>query len=72
MDYQKAERVSYHNGSRNFWSFGQSETQKLSEWLPNHSVTGGVKTCPDFLSCNRWPTVPGVQDPDISFKGGGL
>jgi hypothetical protein len=30
MNHQKAERVSYQNGIRYFWSFGQSETQKLS------------------------------------------
>jgi hypothetical protein len=29
MNHRKAERVSYHNGIRDFWSFGQSETQKL-------------------------------------------
>jgi hypothetical protein len=30
MDHQKYERVSYHNGIREFRSFGESETQKLS------------------------------------------
>jgi hypothetical protein len=29
MDPQKAERVVYHNGIQDFWSFGQSKTQKL-------------------------------------------
>jgi thermostable 8-oxoguanine DNA glycosylase len=30
MDHQKAERVAYSNGIRDFRSFGQSETQKFS------------------------------------------
>jgi len=30
MDRRKAERVTYRNGIRDFRSFGQSETQKLS------------------------------------------
>jgi hypothetical protein len=34
MDHQKAEKVGYHNGIRDFWSFGQSETQKLSSVQP--------------------------------------
>jgi hypothetical protein len=34
MDHQKAERVSYHDGIRYFWSFGQSDTQKLSSVQP--------------------------------------
>jgi hypothetical protein len=34
MDHRKAERVSYHNGIRDFWSFSQSETQKLGSVQP--------------------------------------
>jgi hypothetical protein len=34
MDRRKAERVSYHNGIQRFWSFSQSETQKLSSVQP--------------------------------------
>jgi hypothetical protein len=34
MDHQKAERVVYHNGMQDFWSFGQSETQKLGSVQP--------------------------------------
>jgi hypothetical protein len=30
MDHWKSERVAYHNGIQNFWSFGQSEAQKFS------------------------------------------
>jgi hypothetical protein len=30
MDHRKAERVANGNGIRDFWSFGQSEIQKLS------------------------------------------
>jgi hypothetical protein len=30
MDHQKAERFGYRNGIRRFWSFGQSEAQKLN------------------------------------------
>jgi hypothetical protein len=29
MNHQKSERATYRNGIRDFWSFGQSETQKL-------------------------------------------
>jgi hypothetical protein len=29
-DHQKAERVLYRDGIQDFWSFGQSKTQKLS------------------------------------------
>jgi hypothetical protein len=34
MDHLKAERVACHNGIRDFWSFGQSETQKLNSVQP--------------------------------------
>jgi hypothetical protein len=34
MDHRKVVRVSYRNGIRVFWSFGQSETQKLSSVQP--------------------------------------
>jgi hypothetical protein len=34
MDHRKAERVSYHNGIQDFRSFGQSETQRLSDVPP--------------------------------------
>jgi hypothetical protein len=30
MDHREDERVSYCNAIQNFWSFGQSEAQKLS------------------------------------------
>jgi hypothetical protein len=34
MDCQKAERVAYSNGIRDFQHFGQSETQKLCSVQP--------------------------------------
>jgi hypothetical protein len=34
MDHQEAERVAYRNGIRNFWSFGQSDTQELRSVQP--------------------------------------
>jgi hypothetical protein len=34
MYYQKSDRVAYLNDIRYFWSFGFSETQKLSYVLP--------------------------------------
>jgi hypothetical protein len=34
IDHRKAERVTYQNGIRDFWSFGQSETQKWSSSQP--------------------------------------
>jgi hypothetical protein len=34
MDHQKAERVAYLNGIKDFQSFGQSKTQKLSSVQP--------------------------------------
>jgi hypothetical protein len=34
MDHRKAERVFYYNGIRDFRSFGESETQKLSSVQP--------------------------------------
>jgi hypothetical protein len=34
MGHHKAERAVYHNGIRGFWSFGQSETQKLCSVQP--------------------------------------
>jgi hypothetical protein len=34
MDHRKSERVAYHNGIRDFQSFGQSETQKLGSVQP--------------------------------------
>jgi hypothetical protein len=34
MDHRKAERVGYHNGIRDFWSFGQSEAQNLGSIQP--------------------------------------
>jgi hypothetical protein len=34
MDHQKAERVAYHNGIRDFWSFGQSDNQNMSSVQP--------------------------------------
>jgi hypothetical protein len=30
IDHRRAERVAYHNCIQDFWSFGQSETQKFS------------------------------------------
>jgi hypothetical protein len=30
MDHRKAERVGYRNGIQSFWSFGQSEAQRLN------------------------------------------
>jgi hypothetical protein len=33
IDQQKAERVSYQFGIQDFWSFGQSKTQKLKSVL---------------------------------------
>jgi hypothetical protein len=39
MDHQKDEKVGYRNGIQDFWSFGQSETQKLSSVQPQF--------CPD-------------------------
>jgi hypothetical protein len=33
MDHRKADRVGYHNGIQKFWSFGQSEAQKLRSVL---------------------------------------
>jgi hypothetical protein len=32
MYHRKSERVAYHNGIRDFQSFGQSETQKLGSF----------------------------------------
>jgi hypothetical protein len=34
IDHRKDERVTYHNGIRDFWSFGQSEAQKFSSFQP--------------------------------------
>jgi hypothetical protein len=34
MDHRKAERVDYRNGIRDFWSFGQSDTQKFISVQP--------------------------------------
>jgi hypothetical protein len=34
MDRRKDERVSYHNGIRDIWSFSQSEAQKLGSVQP--------------------------------------
>jgi hypothetical protein len=34
MDHQNAERVAYRNAIRDFQSFGQSKTQKLSSVQP--------------------------------------
>jgi hypothetical protein len=34
MDRQKSEGVAYHFGIRDFWSFSQSETQKLRSVVP--------------------------------------
>jgi hypothetical protein len=34
MDHRKSERISYRDGIQDVWSFGQSETQKLSSVQP--------------------------------------
>jgi flagellar assembly factor FliW len=34
MHHQKAEKIAYHNGIRDFQSFGQFEIQKLSSVQP--------------------------------------
>jgi hypothetical protein len=45
MDHQKAERVFYRNGIWDFWSFGQSDAQKLSSVQPLF--------CPETESSNK-------------------
>jgi hypothetical protein len=46
MDHRKAKRISYHNGIRDFRSFGQSETQKLSsvqlQFCPETEISSEV------------------------------
>jgi hypothetical protein len=33
-------------------------------WFPSHLSLEGIGLYPDLLGRNRWPIVPGVQDPD--------
>jgi hypothetical protein len=46
MDHRKAERVGYCNGIRSFWSFGQSEAQRLNsdqlQFCPKAKISSDV------------------------------
>jgi hypothetical protein len=37
-------------------------------WFSRHLLLEGTGSYPNFLGRNRWPVVPGVQDPDTIHK----
>jgi hypothetical protein len=40
-------------------------------WFPSYLSLEGTRSYPELLGRNRWPTIPGVQDPDKSHRNCG-